>query len=240
MLLQATGISKRYGKEAVLLDLQFSLGAHEVLSVLGRSGSGKTTMLKILAGLETPDAGVVRLDGQVINQTPPNRRGIVYLYQEALLFPHLDVFENVAFGLRLQRIPDREIRTRVDEMLVELELSDQARKRPEQLSGGQRQRVSFGRALIINPRVLLLDEPFGALDTETRLTMQQFFLRIARRHRITAVFVTHDLREALLMGDRIGLMENGRLNIYPDKAAFIADAKTGVQREIEFWNKIIK
>ncbi|MCB0635201.1 MAG: ATP-binding cassette domain-containing protein, partial [Lewinella sp.] len=146
------------------------------------------------------------------------------------------VFGNLAFGLRLRHAPEDQIRERVDQLLKDLELTEHARKAPAQLSGGQRQRVAFGRALIINPRVLLLDEPFGALDTLTRAGMQQLFKRMAREYAITALFVTHDLKEALLMGDRIAVMDRGRLHTYVSKQAFIEDPATGVGEEIAFWD----
>ncbi len=235
MFLEATNIHKSFGAEEVLSGLAFQLDEHEMLSVLGRSGSGKTTLLKILAGLEQPDEGLVLLEGKDLSAVPPNRRNMVYLYQEPLLFPHLNVFENVAFGLRLRKMPESEITSRVGEMLANLELPEQARKMPHQLSGGQKQRVAFGRALIINPKVLLLDEPFGALDAETRASMQRLLKRIAQDFAITALFVTHGLKEALLMGDRIGLMQGGELHIYQSKKAFIEDAETGVKAEMDFW-----
>ena len=238
MFLEAKNINKGFGAEKVLDDLSLQLAEHEMLSILGRSGSGKTTLLKILAGLESPDEGEIVLEGQDMRPLPPNRRNIVYLYQEPLLFPHLNVFENVAFGLRLRKTQEGVVRKRVGEMLANLELPEQARKMPHQLSGGQRQRVAFGRALIINPKVLLLDEPFGALDAETRASMQQLLKRMAKAFAITALFVTHGLKEALIMGDRIGLMEQGKLKVYETKKAFINDTGTGVQAEADFWRGI--
>src|ERR1700704_2850707 len=190
------GISKAFGAEPVLADVSLAVDHHETVSVLGRSGSGKTTLLKIVAGLETADRGELRLDGRRLDGVPPQARGVVYLYQEPLLFPHLDVWENVAFGLRLRGVGGEELARRVQEMIASLELEDHARKRPHQLSGGQRQRVSFGRALIIQPALLLLDEPFGNLDAETRTGMQALFKRVAAAYRITSLFVTHDLKEA--------------------------------------------
>lgn len=238
MFLEAIDIEKQYGQEKVLDKLSLQLAEHEMLSILGRSGSGKTTLLKILAGLESPEQGRVVLEGRDVSALPPNRRNIVYLYQEPLLFPHLNVFENVAFGLRLRKTPDGEVKKQVQAMLANLELPEQAGKMPHQLSGGQRQRVAFGRALIINPKVLLLDEPFGALDAETRASMQQLLKRIAGEFAITALFVTHGLKEALIMGDRIGLMQQGKLKVYSSKKAFIEDAETGVQAEMDFWRGI--
>lgn len=234
-MIHCEGLNKRYGAEQVLQNVSFSLAERETLSVLGRSGSGKTTLLRILAGLESAEEGEILLKGQRINELAAKDRGIVYLYQEALLFPHLNVFDNLAFGLRLRRTPSSDIKNRVGEMLTRLELEDQQKKMPHQLSGGQKQRVSFGRALAINPRVLLLDEPFGALDVETRSSMQAFLKEVSQAYQITAMFVTHDLKEALLMGDRVGYMREGKLEIYPSKADFVADPRTEAQSEIAFW-----
>ncbi len=238
MFLKISHINKSFGQEQVLQDLSFSLEAQRLLSILGRSGSGKTTLLKIIAGLETPDGGSVELDGKAMDNLPAHLRNIVYLYQEPLLFPHLNAFENIAFGLRLRKLPEVEIRQKTGDMLASLDLSGQSNKMPDQLSGGQRQRVAFGRALIINPRVLLLDEPFGALDTETRQAMQQLLKRIVADFKITTLFVTHDLKEALLMGDEIALMQDGILKKYETKTDFIQDARTGVQEEIGFWERL--
>lgn len=238
LLLKAQHISKSFGREQVLTDLNFSLAEHRVLSVLGRSGSGKTTLLKIIAGLEQADEGTISLAGISIDLVPPNRRDIVYLYQESLLFPHLNVFENIAFGLRLRRESEGQIQEKTSRMLANLELAGQEKKMPQQLSGGQRQRVNFGRALIINPRLLLLDEPFGALDVTTREKMQALWQGIREEFQITAIFVTHDLKEALLMGDDIANMQSGQLKQYPNKQAFIADETTGVQKEIDFWKNL--
>lgn len=234
--LDIKNISKSFGDTRVLNGISFGLAEHQTLAILGRSGCGKTTLLKIIAGLLDGN-GQVLLREQDISALPPQQRGIVYLYQETLLFPHLNVFENVAFGLRLRALPEAEIQSRVGDLLESLGLAGHARSMPTALSGGQKQRVSFGRALIVEPRLLLLDEPFGALDTETRGAMQTLFKDIAERQGITSVFVTHDLKEAVLMGDRLGYMESGLLHIYDNLDAFAADEKTGMRREIEFWKK---
>jgi putrescine transport system ATP-binding protein len=238
-LLIIKSLSKKFGVENVLHELDLSLAEGQVLSILGRSGSGKTTLLKIIAGLETLEQGQIFLNQELLNTWPPQRRNILYLYQEALLFPHLNVVENIAFGLRLRRMPSAEIEQKTAQMLEELGLSEQAQKMPDELSGGQRQRVAFGRALIVNPRVLLLDEPFGALDAQTRQQMQVLFKRLAQAHRITAIFVTHDLKEALLMGDEMATLDHGQLTVYPTKTAFIEDAATGVQAELAFWKNLV-
>jgi len=239
-LLRVHDLHKSFSDEPVLRGVSLDLAQHEMLSVLGRSGSGKTTLLKILAGLEQADRGEITLHGEDIAQWSPKQRNIVYLYQEALLFPHLDAFENIAFGLRLRGLPKAEVQQRVERMLAQLELEDQAYKQPHQLSGGQRQRVSFGRALIIEPPLLLLDEPFGALDLETRASMQGLLKRVARDLGMTAIFVTHDLKEAILMGDRLGYMRAGLLDLYPDVQAFIEDPRTEAAGEIDFWRKLGK
>jgi len=241
MSLIAQHISKAFKNEQVLDDLSLQLKEHETLSILGRSGCGKTTLLKILAGLETPNEGNVRLKkGQNVYSLPAHKRDIVYLYQEALLFPHLNVFENIAFGLRLKKMDETEIVDRVNATIQRLELEGMQDKMPHKLSGGQKQRVSFGRALITDPSILLLDEPFGNLDADTRDSMQQLFKRIAEEFEITSVFVTHNVKEAILMGDRIAKLKNGQLRIYPTLKAFLDAGENMVQEEIEFWQSISK
>ncbi len=238
MFLEVQRLAKSFGSRPVLCGVDLSVPREQTFAILGRSGCGKTTLLKVLAGLEDPDAGTIRLGGEEITGLPPERRRALYLYQEPLLFPHLDAFENVAFGLRLRRTPDPEVRARVDSMLAELELVSEGRKLPHQLSGGQRQRVSFGRALIVEPALLLLDEPFSSLDGETRTAMQTLFKRVAAAHSITALFVTHSLKEALLMGDSIGLMRDGTLLTYPSKDDFLRDPQSGADAEIAFWTSL--
>nr|WKN37997.1 ABC transporter ATP-binding protein [Tunicatimonas sp. TK19036] len=239
MFLEVNNIIKSFRQEQVVKDLTFSLDAHKTLSILGKSGCGKTTMLKIIGGLVKPDAGTITLNGETLDAITIRKRGIVYLYQEDLLFPHLSVFENIAFGLRLKKLPKDEIKDKVTVMIQSLELNGQGNKMPHQLSGGQRQRVSFGRAIITNPSLLLLDEPFGSLDAGTRQRMQELFKKLAREFRITSLFVTHDLKEAILMGDEIAYMRSGQLKVYPNKQAFINDPQTGVRSEIGFWGNLV-
>lgn len=238
MFLEIKNLEKRFGNEVVVRDLNVSLQKHTTLSILGKSGCGKTTMLKIIAGLVDLDKGEILLDGKNMKGVDPAMRNTVYLYQEDLLFPHLSVFENIAFGLRVKKMADSRVKELVKEMIDNLELEGQDDKMPHQLSGGQRQRVSFGRAIIINPALLLLDEPFGSLDAGTRLNMQKLFRRLANKFSITSMFVTHDLKEAILMGDKIAYMDKGKLKVYKDKNAFIADDGTGVRKEIEFWQNL--
>jgi ABC-type Fe3+/spermidine/putrescine transport system ATPase subunit len=253
-------LRKAYGTETVLDACSFTLAAGRCLAVLGASGSGKTTLLRILAGHESADAGSVRLDGREVLGLPPERRGAVYLSQEPLLFPHLDVSGNVAFGPRLrQPAPpwaerlrrwgfgasresadpaDRALRQSVLDLLRELGLEEHRGKTPAQLSGGQRQRAAFGRALILRPRVLLLDEPFASLDAPTRADMQRLYRDLSRRHGITTLLVTHDVREALVLGDDLARLEAGRLCVYPSRAAFVGDPDSGAGAELAFWRAV--
>jgi ABC-type sugar transport system ATPase subunit len=240
MRLQVKNITKSFDDESVLQDLSLEVSAHETLSVLGKSGCGKTTLLKIIAGILESDSGVVLLNGENVAQMIPHRRNAVYLYQETLLFPHMNVFDNIAFGLQVRKVDKDEIKSRTDEMITNLELQGKGDQMPHELSGGQQQRVAFGRALVINPEVLLLDEPFGNLDVGTRESMQQLFKRIAKKYEITSLFVTHDLKEAILMGDRIALMQTGKLKVYATTEEFVHDAEAGVQEEIAFWNSLKK
>lgn len=236
MLLRVEHLNKSFHSERVLSDLGFSLTEHHTLSIVGRSGCGKTTLMKIIAGILPCDSGEIYLQDNKINHVPAHQRNIVYLYQEPLLFPHLNVFENVAFGLRLRKQPEDLIQKKTNEMIHSLQLEDHTNKMPHQLSGGQKQRVSFGRALIINPALLLLDEPFGNLDADTRATMQEFLRSVVHQFQITSIFVTHDLKEAIVMADQIGTITNGTLQVFDDVNHFVADPKTGVQREIQFWD----
>ena len=239
-MLEVQNIKKQFSAEHVLQDVSFHLGKNETLSILGKSGCGKTTLLKIVAGLLNHDSGTVFLDGKNLENISANARDIVYMYQEPMLFPHLNVFENIAFGLRLRKMEKNHVQQKVSEMIQALELAGQEKKLPGQLSGGQRQRVAFGRGIIINPKVILLDEPFSNLDAETREAMQKLCKQLTDSFHISALFVTHDLKEALQMGDRFAYMKNGDLKLYPTKSDFINDSSTGVQSEMQFWNSIKK
>lgn len=238
MFLEVEGIDKSFDGVPVLRQVSLRAPQRSTTAILGRSGSGKTTLLKIVAGLEGYDAGRVCLDGALLDGTPPQRRKTVYLYQEPLLFPHLDVFGNIAFGLQIQGLPKDAVHQRVERMVASLGLQGHEAKRPEQLSGGQRQRVSFGRALIVGPRLLLLDEPFGNLDPGTRSAMQELFRRVSEEFRITSLFVTHDLKEALLVGSRFAFLEEGALTSYPSREAFVGDPRVGAADEIRFWSSL--
>jgi spermidine/putrescine transport system ATP-binding protein len=183
----------------------------EFFALLGPSGCGKTTTLRVIAGFEEPDEGEVRLAGRPLRGVPPFHRPVNTVFQDYALFPHMTVEQNVAFGLRMARVPRDEIRSRVDEALALVRLGGSGRRRPEQLSGGQRQRVALARALVNQPRVLLLDEPLGALDLKLRKAMQVELKELQQRVGITFVYVTHDQEEALTMADRIAVMNDGRV-----------------------------
>ena len=234
-MITLSNIGKQFGAERVLNDVNLTLESGHTLAVLGASGSGKTTLLKVIAGLHSTYNGSICVDGTPIDDRSPQERGVVYLYQEALLFPHLTARENVAFGRELRGTPDPDA---VSTMLSDIGLTAHADKYPAQLSGGQQQRVAFGRAVMADPHILLLDEPFASLDLDTRAEMQQLFVRLSAARSITTLFVTHDAKEALRVGDRFAHMRNGTLHSYESRQAFIGDASSGVQSELDFWAQI--
>lgn len=237
-MIEVNHISKTFGSEPVLHGISFSMLPHTTLSVLGKSGCGKTTLLKILAGLLPADQGSFAIAGKEMLSLRPQHRHVVYISQEPLLFPHLTVSENIAFGLQVRKQNNAVIRKTVDRTLEQLMLAPQAHKMPSMLSGGQRQRVAFGRALVVQPQVMLLDEPFGSLDTATRADMQRLYRQVATENKTTSLFVTHDLKEALIMGDGIARMQQGHLHLYASKKDFVDDPATGVQEEMMFWENL--
>ncbi|MFB3923924.1 MAG: ABC transporter ATP-binding protein [Terriglobia bacterium] len=204
-------ISKRYGEHAALEDFSLEVRRGEFLTLLGPSGSGKTTILRLVAGFEQPQAGQVFLEGQDAADLPPYQRNVNTVFQHYALFPHLDVFNNVAFGLERMKLSRDEIRRRVKAILELVELPGKEDRYPQQLSGGEKQRVALARALVLEPAVLLLDEPLGALDQKLRKQMQVELKRLRERLGITFIFVTHDQEEALVMSDRVAVINRGRL-----------------------------
>jgi spermidine/putrescine transport system ATP-binding protein len=210
-LLRLVGLSKRFGEVTALDGISLDIAPGEFLTVLGASGSGKTTTLRLIAGFEPPTAGQILMDGADIAPLPPYRRDVNTVFQQYALFPHLSVRENVGYGLRMRRVAPPERERRVTEALALVQLGDLGARKPRQLSGGQQQRVALARALVNRPRLLLLDEPLGALDLKLRRAMQLELKHLQGRVGITFVYVTHDQEEALTMSDRIALMRSGRI-----------------------------
>ena len=208
---EVIGAQKRYGSLSALDDVSLKFVDGEFFGLLGPSGSGKTTLLRSIAGFIELDAGQVLLDGEDIGPIPVHRRDIGMVFQNYALFPHMTVFDNVAFGLSVRKMPASDIKSRVDEILGLVRLSGLQERKPKQLSGGQQQRVALARALVTRPKVLLLDEPLGALDKHLREEMQVELRRIQREVGITTIFVTHDQEEAMTLSDRIAIMNQGKI-----------------------------
>ena len=230
-LIRLRDLTMEFDGERILDGINLYINDHEFLTLLGPSGCGKTTTLRIIGGFLTPTSGTVTFDGKTINDVPPYRRQINTVFQRYALFPHLDVYDNVAFGLKVNKVPKDEIDTRVREMLEIVSLKGYENRRIDALSGGQQQRVAIARALVNRPKVLLLDEPLGALDLRLRKDMQNELKRIQQAMGITFIYVTHDQEEALSMSDTIVVMDKGRIqqigrpeDIYNEpKNAFVAD-----------------
>jgi spermidine/putrescine ABC transporter ATP-binding subunit len=210
-LLSIDNVSKNFGSVVAVDGVSLDIRENEFFALLGPSGCGKTTLLRVLAGFEAPSGGRLLLDGKDIARIPPNRRPVNLMFQSYALFPHMTVRANISYGLEMEKLPAAEIRGRVDEMLATTQLSELADRKPEQLSGGQKQRVALARALVKKPRLLLLDEPLGALDKKLRGAMQLELKRLQDEVGITFVIVTHDQEEALVMADRMAVLKDGRL-----------------------------
>ena len=204
-------IVKRFGEVVAVNNVSITVGENEFFSLLGPSGCGKTTTLRIIAGLEEPDQGVVRLHGQDVTDVPTHKRNIGMVFQHLALFPHMNVFDNIAFGLKMKKVPKNEIKKRVKSILEVVDLPGFEKRRIHQLSGGQQQRVALARALVTEPSVLLLDEPLGALDLKIRQHMMVELKNIQRRVGTTFIYVTHDQTEAMTMSDRIAVMRDGKI-----------------------------
>ena len=206
------GLERRFGDVAAVDGIDLDIADGEFFSLIGPSGCGKTTTLRMISGHEEPTAGQIEVKGQPMRGVPPYRRPVTTVFQHYALFPHLDIFENVAFGLRERRMPNDEVRRRVESMLDLVQLQGRERARPRQLSGGQQQRVSLARSLVLDPQVLLLDEPLGALDLKLRRELREFLKRVQHEVEITFVYVTHDQEEAFSMSDRVAVMQHGRID----------------------------
>src|SRR6266699_3012370 len=205
------GISKRFKKTVVLEDVSFDVAEGESLVLLGPSGSGKTTVLRIIAGLEQPYTGRVILHGKDVTELPARERGVGVIFQSYALFPRMTVEKNIAFGLKIRRCPRKERRETLNRLLKLVQLEEHRKKYPWQLSGGQQQRVAIARTLAYKPQVLLFDEPFGALDAQTRVHLRREIRALLRQVKVPSVFITHDQEEALELGDRIAVLNNGHI-----------------------------
>ena len=240
--------------EAVLDNISLEISKGEFITLLGSSGCGKTTTLRIIAGLEQPDAGSVWLDGREVTGLEPNQRDVNTVFQNYALFPHMNVAENIGYGLKLKKVPKSEIRKKVSRMLELVQLEGYEKRKPSELSGGQKQRVAIARALVNNPKVLLLDEPLGALDLQLRRAMQIELKHLQKKLGITFIYITHDQEEAINMSDRIAVMRDGRIEQIgtPDEiynhpktsyvATFVGNANIlhGVAESIQGENAIVK
>lgn len=209
--LELKGISKKYGETAVLKDISLSVEPGELLVLLGPSGSGKSTLLRVIAGLVDADEGSVSINGTDVTDITPAERGVAMVFQSYALFPHLTIFDNLAFGLQSRRVPGQEIANKVAKVAKGLRLTDLLERYPREISGGERQRVALGRALLREPAMFLMDEPLSNLDTQLRSKMRVQILKLHEEIESTMVYVTHDQLEALSMGDKIGVLRKGRL-----------------------------
>ena len=234
------GISKRFGEVTAVDDVTLDVAPGEFFTMLGPSGSGKTTTLRLIAGFERPDAGRIELGGADVTRVAPYERDVNTVFQDYALFPHMNVADNVAYGLRIKRISRRTREQRVEQVLAMVRLEGLGSRKPAQLSGGQRQRVALARAIVNRPRVLLLDEPLGALDFKLRQEMQIFLKALQRDLGITFVYVTHDQEEALTMSDRIAVFSHGRidqvgtpLNVYEHPTTEFVAGFVGVSNLLE-------
>ena len=208
---QLSNLTLSYGKTVAVPDLDLSIAEGELIALLGPSGCGKSTTMRAIAGLLPPTSGQIHIDGRDVTNLAPNKRGIGLVFQSYALFPHLSAFENVAFGLRLKKLPEKEIRQRTQEGIEKVGLKGFEKRKPAEMSGGQQQRLSLVRSLVMEPKVLLLDEPLSNLDARLRLEMRTELQRVQKETGVTMIFVTHDQAEALAMADRIVLMKDGKI-----------------------------
>jgi sulfate transport system ATP-binding protein len=211
MSIVATGISKRFGDFVALDDVSLEVRRGSLTALLGPSGSGKSTLLRVIAGLEAPDSGEIVISGEDATELAPQKRGVGFVFQHYAAFKHMSVAKNVAFGLEIRKRPKDEVKRRVEELLELVHLSQFSHRLPAQLSGGQRQRMALARALAVEPKVLLLDEPFGALDAKVRKELREWLRRLHDEVHVTTVFVTHDQEEALEVADQIVVINDGRI-----------------------------
>ena len=238
-LLEVSGLSKSFDEVKAVDQVSLAVNRGDLICLLGPSGCGKTTLLRLIAGLEEPDEGTVTFEGSPLDGVSPQRRGVGLMFQDLALFPHMDVFGNVAFGLRMQSLPRERIRERVNELMALVGMADYTRRKVHELSGGERQRVALARSLAPAPRLLMLDEPLGALDRALRDSLQGQVRTILKEVGITSIYVTHDRDEALAMADRLVFMNRGRIVQTGDpKAVFEAPGDEFVARLLGFKNLV--
>ncbi len=221
MRITVQGLTKRFGQQEVVSRVGFTIEEGEMFTLLGPSGCGKTTLLRLIAGFYTPEEGEIRFDDRVVNDLPPHERGIGMVFQNYALWPHMTVFENAAYGLKLRKLPAAEIAGRIAAVLEKVKLGGLEDRYPGQLSGGQQQRVALARALVLNPKILLLDEPLSNLDAKIRIQVRAEIRKLHKELGITTVYVTHDQEEALTLSDRIAVFNRGKvLQVGPPKALY--------------------
>jgi len=238
--LEVRGVGKTFGKEAVLKGIHFELPFGKSLAILGPSGVGKSTLLKILCGMEEADTGSILLNGNPVENWPIAKRKMIYLHQHPVLLPHLNVAQNILFSLKATEWPEAKKQDQLHYWLEQTGLKGHESKLPNQLSGGQKQRVALARAMIFEPEIILMDEPFHALDHYLKEQLMEELKALFLREKMSSIIVTHDPQEALKWADHFAWLSEEGLVQYKDQEAFIADPKTGVHRQINFWNQYQK
>jgi len=235
-----SNLTLSYGKTVAVPNLDLDIVEGELIALLGPSGCGKTTTMRAIAGLLTPTSGTIEIDGRDVTRVAANKRGIGLVFQSYALFPHLSAFENVAFGLRLQKMADAEVRTRTDAGIATVGLTGFEARKPAEMSGGQQQRLALARSLVMEPKVLLLDEPLSNLDARLRLEMRTELQRVQKETGVTMVFVTHDQSEALALADRIVLMKDGKIEQLGTPSQLYAEPNTAFAAEFMGFENIFR
>lgn len=238
MKLYLEKISKSYGQTLAVDNITLEVPSGKILALVGPSGCGKTTMLRIIAGLLTPDCGKLLLDGQDITFVPPYQRPTATVFQNYALFPHLNVFENIAYGLKARRTSNQETRVKVQEIMSLMKITNLARRKVNELSGGQQQRVALARSMVVNPKILLFDEPLSSLDARLRVEMREEIKRIQQKTEITSVYVTHDQEEALAIAQQVAVMKDGKIEQIGTPRDIYCYPKTPFVAEFVGWGNL--